>query len=48
MDLDRPLPSPITPEARPCWDGLREQKLMLPKCGLSAAGTLVLSTETGS
>ncbi|MBI2158659.1 MAG: OB-fold domain-containing protein [Candidatus Rokubacteria bacterium] len=33
MDLDRPLPGPITPEARPFWDGLREQKLMLPKCG---------------
>jgi uncharacterized OB-fold protein len=33
MDLDRPLPSPITPEARPFWDGLRERKLMLPKCG---------------
>lgn len=33
MELDRPLPSPITPEARPFWDGCREGKLMLPKCG---------------
>lgn len=33
MDPDRPLPSPITPEARPFWDGLREGKLLLPKCG---------------
>ena len=28
----RPLPQPITPEAQPYWDGLNEQKLMLPKC----------------
>ena len=48
MDLDRPLPSPMTPEARPFWAGLRERKLMLPKCGASAAGTLVLSSEPGS
>jgi uncharacterized OB-fold protein len=33
MELDRPLPQPITPEAKPHWDGLRQQKLMLPKCG---------------
>lgn len=32
MDLDRPLPQPITPEARPYWDGLREGRLMLPRC----------------
>src|SRR6266480_4376862 len=32
MELDRPLPSPITPEAKPFWDGLREGKLLLPKC----------------
>jgi len=32
MELDRPLPQPITPEARPYWDGLREGKLMLPRC----------------
>lgn len=32
MELDRPLPS-MTPEARPFWDGCREGKLMLPKCG---------------
>jgi uncharacterized protein len=31
-DLERPLPQPITPEAKPYWDGLREGKLMLPKC----------------
>ena len=30
MELERPLPQPITPEAKPYWDGLREQKLMLP------------------
>ena len=33
MEADRPLPSPITPEARPFWDGLREGKLLLPRCG---------------
>lgn len=32
MELDRPLPQPITPEARPYWDGLREHRLMLPRC----------------
>ena len=32
MELHRPLPSPITPEAQPYWDGLKENKLMLPKC----------------
>ncbi|MGH7401801.1 MAG: zinc ribbon domain-containing protein, partial [Candidatus Rokuibacteriota bacterium] len=32
MDVDRPLPSPITPEARPFWDGCRAEKLMLPRC----------------
>jgi uncharacterized OB-fold protein len=32
MDLERPLPQPMTPEARPYWDGLRQQRLMLPKC----------------
>ena len=32
MELDRPLPSPITPEAKPFWDGLRERKLLLPRC----------------
>lgn len=32
MELTRPLPSPITPEARPYWDGLREHRLMLPRC----------------
>ena len=33
MDLDRPLPAPLTPEAKPFWEGLREGKLRLPKCG---------------
>ena len=32
MELERPLPQPITPEARPFWDGLKEHKLMLPRC----------------
>src|SRR5262245_55401101 len=32
MELERPLPTPITPEAKPYWEGLREQKLMLPRC----------------
>ena len=31
MELQRPLPS-RTPEAKPYWDGLREGKLMLPRC----------------
>lgn len=33
MELLRPLPTPMTPEAMPYWDGLRNGKLMLPKCG---------------
>src|SRR2546427_12319077 len=33
MEIDRPLPNPMTPEAKPYWDGLGEEKLMLPKCG---------------
>lgn len=33
MEPDRPVPQPITPEAKPYWDGLKEGKLMLPKCG---------------
>ncbi len=32
MELNRPLPAPITPETQPYWDGLKEGKLMLPKC----------------
>ena len=32
MEPNRPLPTPITPEAKPYWDGLKEHKLMLPKC----------------
>jgi uncharacterized OB-fold protein len=33
MEIDRPLPHPITPESKPYWDGLKEGKLLLPKCG---------------
>ncbi|MGQ4809884.1 hypothetical protein NKDENANG_03320 [Candidatus Entotheonellaceae bacterium PAL068K] len=32
MEPDRPIPAPITPETQPYWDGLKEGKLMLPKC----------------
>jgi len=32
MDPPRPLPTPITPEARPYWDGAREGRLMIPRC----------------
>src|SRR5262245_45111311 len=32
MELERPLPQPITPEAKPYWEGAREGKLMLPRC----------------
>lgn len=32
MELDRPIPQPITPESKPYWDGLKEGKLMLPRC----------------
>ena len=32
MDPERPLPAPLTPEARPYWDGLKEGKLMVPRC----------------
>jgi uncharacterized protein len=29
---NRPIPQPLTPEAKPYWDGLKEGRLMLPKC----------------
>jgi uncharacterized OB-fold protein len=32
MELDRPLPQPMTPEAKPYWEGARDGKLMIPKC----------------
>ncbi len=32
MEALRPLPKPMTPEAKPYWDGLNQGKLMLPKC----------------
>jgi uncharacterized OB-fold protein len=32
MEIDRPLPQPMTPEAKPYWDGAREGKLMVPRC----------------
>ncbi len=32
MEPDRPLPQPMTPEAKPYWDGLKEGKLLLPRC----------------
>ena len=32
MEIDRPLPHPMTPEAKPFWDGCRAEKLMLPRC----------------
>jgi hypothetical protein len=32
MEPQRPLPTPITPEAKPYWDGAREGRLMLPRC----------------
>ena len=32
MDVDRPLPTPITPEAKPFWEACRAEKLMLPRC----------------
>jgi uncharacterized protein len=32
MEPDRPLPQPVTPESRPYWDGLKEGKLLLPRC----------------
>ena len=30
--LERPLPHPLAPEAKPYWEGLKQNKLMLPKC----------------
>lgn len=48
MEPERPLPHPITPEAKPFWEGFREQRLSLVNgMGgmLSAAGTLILSNE---
>ncbi|PYN94795.1 MAG: hypothetical protein DMD91_26955 [Candidatus Rokuibacteriota bacterium] len=32
MEIDRPIPQPITPEAKPYWDGLKAGKLILPRC----------------
>src|SRR5713101_7338496 len=32
METERPIPQPITPESKPYWDGMKEDKLMLPKC----------------
>jgi hypothetical protein len=32
VEPNRPLPTPLTPEAKPYWDGLKAHKLMLPKC----------------
>ena len=32
MEVERPIPQPITPESKPYWDGMKESKLMLPKC----------------
>src|SRR4029453_17503001 len=32
MDLERPLPNPMTPECKPYWEGARDGKLMIPKC----------------
>lgn len=32
MELARPLPQPMTPEAKPYWEGARDGKLMIPKC----------------
>ena len=32
MELDRPLPHPLAPEAKPYWEGLKQGKLMLPEC----------------
>lgn len=31
MTYDKPLPEP-TPESMPFWDGLREHKIIMPKC----------------
>jgi uncharacterized protein len=33
MEADHPIPQPITPEAKPYWDGLKQGKLMIPRCG---------------
>ena len=30
--LERPMPHPLAPEAKPYWEGLKQNKLMLPKC----------------
>ena len=32
MEIDRPIPQPMTPEAKPYWDGLKAGTLMLPRC----------------
>jgi len=32
MDLTRPLPQPMTPEAKPYWEGARRGRLVLPRC----------------
>ncbi len=30
--LERPLPHPLAPEAKQYWEGLKQDKLMLPQC----------------
>lgn len=32
MEQEYLTPQPITPESKPYWDGMKESKLMLPKC----------------
>ena len=32
MEPNRPLPTPITPEAKPYWDGLKEHQFLLYRC----------------
>jgi uncharacterized OB-fold protein len=32
VELNRPLPAPLIPECQPYWDGLKDNKLMLPQC----------------
>ena len=41
MELERPIPQPITPESKPYWDGMKEGKLMLPQMPGLRSGPLL-------
>ena len=43
MDLERPLPNPMTPECKPYWDGARDGKLIVDPCIPTEIGRIQLT-----